>query len=76
MVVTRGAFRTVGAADDSDSIVPCQLPVRVHELDGRISAEARSRPSLVMLRQKFRVSEQQLFSVGGVVGAKVGFWFW
>lgn len=34
MVVTRDAFRTLGAADDPDSTVPCQLPVRVCELDG------------------------------------------
>jgi hypothetical protein len=55
MVVTRDAFRTFGPADDSDSTVPCQLPVRVYELDGGDSAEARIRSSLVMVRQKFRV---------------------
>jgi hypothetical protein len=55
MVVTRDAFRTLGAADDPDSTVPCQLQVRVCELDGGEFRRTKGSTTAFMLRQEFRV---------------------
>ena len=64
MVVTRDAFRTLGAADDPDSTVPCQLPVRVCELCRRRGCPQNEGldHSLLCFDRSF-VSEQELFSV-------------
>jgi hypothetical protein len=57
MVVTRNAFRTLGAADDPDSTVPCQLPYRVCDLDDHRSLWFDN--SFVCLSRSCLVSRKQ-----------------